>query len=275
MGTPEKNQENLMRLDEIPLLGLLAKKVDKMVGQLGLYEAARELVRESATKLEVKNQTSETQDILRNKPAVVVYNHPYDAEPAALIASLPPRADISLVTTETLLGLGNNLAKYFLPIYYTEQSKIKKEAERFFKIPEILRVRFSPVLNEFEKAKKNWQTLKLAAQRVINGSLVGIAPEGSWGKEKKWFTGIGHLLKEISSDTDAYFVRVYIKGTSDLDILRLFHLTGTVLPKIEVVFDTPKKIADLLQGNPSAKEITSREEASYKSWVTSIERRTL
>ncbi|HPD45125.1 MAG TPA: hypothetical protein PK131_03025, partial [Candidatus Woesebacteria bacterium] len=78
MGTPEKNQENLMRLDEIPLLGLLAKKVDKMVGQLGLYGTARELVRESATKLEVKNQTSETQDILRNKPAVVVYNHPYD-----------------------------------------------------------------------------------------------------------------------------------------------------------------------------------------------------
>ena len=93
---------------------------------------------------------------------------------------------------------------------------------------------------------------------------------GFHGIFPKWFPGIGHLLKEIGVDSNAYFIQSFVKGTSDFDMARILPVVGRFMPKIEVFFSNPILVSDILKSNSQPKIIAQNLETQYYNWTKSL-----
>lgn len=262
----EQSQETL-KIKDLPVIGKIARGLDQSVGELGLHQAMKKRVLESGTKYEVGGLTPETQEVLEHRPVILVCNHRHDAESIALLAALPPRKAVSIIASVGQIGIGENIAKYLIPVYisHNEQGKNLKMSVRISK-----RFKIAPKFSELEEAKRNIKSMHLAAERVKQGQMVVIFPEGPLGKEGKWLSGVGHLIKEVGADSDAFLVMANVRGTTDLDLLRTLPLVSKVLPKIRVDFAKPKKLSEVLQGNLKPRDIVASEESRYNAWTLSI-----
>lgn len=247
----------------IPAVSWLAKNLlDNRVGQVGLHQAIRELVVRSGSRYEISGLTPEIEEILRAKPAIVVCNHRYDAEHAALIASLPPRQDFYVIAAYGQLGLGENIAKHLIPVFISrhEQGPNAKLSVRIVRTMNI-----SPRLGELEEAKRNVQSMKVAVQRVREGAMVVIFPEGPQG-EGSWLPGVGHLIRGVGSEAGAYLEMVNIQGTSELDVARLIPFAGKLLPRIRVNYAFPIPMSEIIENRQVPREILEKLENRYKKW---------
>lgn len=251
-----------MNLYRFPVAGKLLAKFDVKLNEIGIQETARAILSHFNTKLQVENLTPELIEILKNKPAVIVANHPAEADIFVLIASLPPREDFHLIVNATFLHIAPNLDKYFIPVYVSH-TLIREDKFNF-------RLRFfkklhsaAPVLSPEEEHLKNIESLRFAAEKVREGGLVAMFP-GAGKENGEWFPGIGHLIKQVGKP-DAKIVMAHITGTSTFDYLRFIPGLSRILSSFKIVFAPPKEMGDY--SNLEPKEIARKLEGEYRSWV--------
>lgn len=262
--------EKLKQLRDLPFLNLLGDRIENLITHLGIQKAAQEMFNFSHSQVKVEGLTPELKKILKDESGLIISNHPYDIEPIAVVAKLPPRQNFSIIATHTICGLSKKFTEYIIPVFNVDQNLSSEKSNRLIKIPNFMKDGFCPKITDLAKTKHNLNSIKEAANRIKQNGLVFLAPEGSKGKEGKWFPGIGHLLKEIGSDTNAYFIQTFVRGTSDFDMARILPVVGRFMPKIEVFFGKPLLIKSLLTQNLSATLIAEKLESDYKNWVKSI-----
>ena len=259
----DETGEKYKPLNEIPVFGGLIKNFDKIVGDKGLQGAMAELVERTGSKLEVRGK-EKVEEVLAKKPVLVVANHPYDAEMIPLIASLPPREDIHIIGGSDFVGIGPNLKKHLIPVYVAGhiQTERQKLSTRM-----IGRFQFGPRPSPEKARSLNREAINNASQKIREGGMVILFPAGLRGKQAKWFSGIGHLLGKLGEDSNAHIVNAYVKGTSNLDPLRLAPGIRRFLPSLKVTFANSQNIGNLIKKENSPGKLTRLLQDDYNQWV--------
>lgn len=245
-------------------------RIDRDTHVFGLQHAMRNLVKSTSSRLVTRGLNDVLVNILKNESAVIVANHPYEAETIALVASLPTRKDMYIIINNMFMGICPNADRYLIPVY------IKHHRPHPRKIPIVGRlmdiISPTPDLSPEEERQKNIESIKNASKKITEGGLVIIFP-GRRSPDGHWFHGVGYMTKGVGVKKNGYLVKVYITGTSNWDILRFIPGIGEFLPVIRVTFADAIKFKDIY--NDNAKKITFKLEEDYNDWVDSLKLRDL
>jgi hypothetical protein len=210
----------------------------------------------------VRGKNDLVKKVLEKKAVVIVANHPFESEEVALIASLPSRSDTYLVVNSHFMGVIPSLDNYLIPVYIWHH--VTREKSKKFLGILLHKFHPTPVYSPQEEHKRNIKSIDRATQIVRKGGVVIIFP-GRRSIDGHWFSGVGHLLKGLGKDSDAYVVKAYVHGTRDFDYLRILPGLGRFMPPIFVSFATPTKVDDVY--DEDGKKITNKLETEYDSWV--------
>lgn len=262
--------EEVLPIVRIPIIGKIAKKsfkkFDADVGAHGLPKATRELFWQIKSKLEIIGKTKEIEKVLKSKPVLLVVNHEHEAEVIALCASLPDRQSIYLVGQASLKVIGPNFSQHLIPVYVKPSSFDKDEMKLTTRVGKVLNL----ITNIPENAQElNRKSIEKAGQVISNGGLVVMFPQGA-RKKSIWYPGVGHLAVSLSKNSDAYLVKAHVKGTSDLDFMRLIPGLKKVMSPLRVTFAKPRRIADYLTEDIDPKSLAKQFQDEYNAWVESI-----
>lgn len=248
----------------LPVIGGLITNLANNVETIGLQRAMARYFERSQSKIIVQGQTASLKKILQHERVILVANHPQEIDTIALLSTLPTRKDSYMIVTSVAFGIHKSLDKHLIPVYIEHHHK-KSQKNGIMRV--IKKVRSLPYLTPDEEHEKNIQSIQEASTKVSKGGQVIIFPT-SKGKNTKWFTGIGHLIKGIKSKEPIYVVNAYIQGASKFDFLRLFPGIGKILPTISITFAPARKVNTLQKHYP--KEITKQLANEYYYFVKTL-----
>ncbi|HVZ67369.1 MAG TPA: 1-acyl-sn-glycerol-3-phosphate acyltransferase [Patescibacteria group bacterium] len=256
----------MSQLTRFPIIKPFVKNLDKDTEKFGLQQAMMNTAVRSGTKLIIEGLNKDTEKVLKNERVVLVANHPHEVDILALFASLPSRPDTSLIISHSFMNLARNIDKHLIPVYVDHHvnDRVSKKIMRKFLKTFHPTPRYSPEVEH----ERNIESIKEASARVKNGGLITIFPNPGSDITKKWYRGVGHLLKGAKTDDKIYVVKSYIEGTSMMDYLRLIPHAAKLLTPIRITFSEPIEVSSILKKDP--KEITSILEHDYKDWINSL-----
>lgn len=234
----------------------MINKFNSWIGELGLINAVKRLQKTLKIPIRIIVLPKETLKLLTNGAGLLLSNHDSDAEPAAIVASLPDRKDLYLVGSHRLPEKIPNLAQYILPVNVDHLRKLSNKKSLTTIVG---RLRRSPK-NIRGIMKGNLKSIREAAIKVNDGGMVIIFPQGVH-TEDKWQSGVNWITKKITNP-DAKIVFAYVANTSHWDYLRFFPILRRFLPDIKVYFSEPMEI----DSEKSAEALRS----DFYEWVSTL-----
>lgn len=219
------------------------------------------------TKMDIRRigKDEEVLNVLKNKPVVVVSNHPAESDVPVLLSSLSNRKDFYLVINSSFCNIGKNIDKHLLPVHIVQRLFDSNKLNLRLRL--LRAIHKTDLLDKETAQQKNRESINNASEKINRGGLVTIFPAAG-SKDNKWFSGVGHIISGINKNREAFIVMAHIKGTSDWDYLRIIPGIRKLLPKIEVHFAKPIKINEVKRLDP--KETVARIEEKYKVWSSGL-----
>jgi len=242
----------------------IIQEIDKNIRENGITWGMQKLLKRSNTKLVIKTNPKII-EVLEKYPGVVVANHPAEADVVAILAAIEKRKDVYLIINSNVKNVSSSLDNHLIPVYINK--KIKQSWSGRLKLKIWGCFHKIPDYSQEEEHQKNIESINLAIEKVNQGALVIIFPDGG-NKKSYWLSGVGHLINGIKLKNKSFVTRAYIEGTSHFDYLRLFPLLGKFLPKFKVSFAKPLMINQLKKSSP--KETTKYLETKYGNWINSF-----
>lgn len=248
-----------MTLKDIFVLNHLFKKIDRSIGNYGLQPAMEKIVRRSGATVKI-DKPRQTESFLKDGGAVIICNHPAEFEVIVVLAAMSNRSDIYMVTNSSFLNLCGNLDPHLIPVYIS--NRLANYQDRF------LRRQFLNLLcgrsGCSDAHEKNIDSIKLASDKVNQNHLVIIYPEDEHGQ---WLKGVGYLVSNITNP-HCRIIFAYIAGTTKWDYFRLLPFVSNFLPKINLKFSSPYKIASFANFAPS--QLFAHLEKQYLDWAKNL-----
>lgn len=253
-----------------PIISKVFSTIDKDVRERGRQQAMKSVLDSLGVRFQVE-MDEETEEALKTKPCVVVFNHPYKLEPFVLMASLPERPDMSFLSMAEYFNLVPNLDKYLIPahIYHNAKDMLEKIFLTVFH-----KIQLKPELSAYKEGKINATSLKEAGRRIDSGGLMLIVPKPGPAALKKgeWYSGVGHLVTDIKNKDNTYYVNAFIDGTSHWDWLRLLPIASfrKKLPDVKLHFSSPQLVSTIAPTGSKPKEVTRKLKSEYNEWQNSL-----
>ena len=246
------------------MIKVLKNYLDKMIAEKGLSTAMKKILNRCNTQVVVKSN-KEINKILKNFSGILVANHPAEADVLAILSAIKNRKDVFLIINSSFKKLLPTLDQHLIPVYIYNRAcehfdgKIKLKILSLFNKIE--------VYSKEEEHQKNLESMALAVEKINNGGLVIIFPDGG-DKKHNWFNGVGHLIHGVKNKEKSFVIRAYIQGTSNWDYLRLLPFIGKFMPKFKISFATPLRMDKVEKDDP--KVTTGQLENKYWNWISSI-----
>ena len=208
-----------------------------------------------------------TRNCLKNKPVLLISNHPFMFGVIALIASIPQRGNSHMIINSEYFNVYPNLDKFLIPVYIRHQN----DGNWYEKILTILfdRIFFYPSHTIDEEHKKNIESIADAANKIKEGGLVIIFPEKRTS-ELEWHKGVGYLTRNLGK-VRYNVVFAHLSGNSRrLDYLRLLPYIGKILPPVSINFSECLTLNKVLSKNNDPRQISSELQKEYEIWTKSL-----
>lgn len=252
----------MSKLLKIPLLGTSLKKMDSIIETHGIQLGVRKLMLLACPNFIVTIENEHTREILNQKPVIVAFaNHISEFDPFFVLAALSEREDVHIVMDSRYQNISKSFDRHVIPVYISNNES--EEGERALSALKIWFFRKFHSFSKIDPQKEhelNVKSIKTAAKKIDSGELVIISPGGA----REWYSGIGHLIKDVENKEDSYLVKAHIKGATKLDMLRLIPFLSLFLPKVEIIFSAPQKLSEF-EGQ-EGKNISNTIKGGYYNW---------
>ncbi len=247
----------------IPIFSHYLKKFEGFICEFGWPLGAKRFAHYYQVPIEVFLDP-ETESIIKSKGIILIGNHPHEAEPLILMATLPLRDRNYWIANANMLGFSKYIDQLIIPVY-TSSRKSGTSLFLMINLFKYFHTNFNH-LEYTEEHRRNIESISTAATKVLDGSLVVIYPDRK-ATIGKWMGGVGYLIQQSVSNS-AYVVFSYIKNTTRVDYLRVFPFINRLLPQLEVYYDKPILTNEFINIPP--KEITVQLKKRYDEWVKTL-----
>ncbi len=194
--------------------------------------------------------------------ALIFGNHPTGLDPF-LITSCLNREDIYIVADVYQKNKGNYIGRHIVPIIYARTQR-NLNNRGFLNSIGFYVMRLLTGYEAPEQVKiQNEQTVKQAAQLLIDGHIVIIFPDGGSNNPELWYNGIGDILKKTSvEEKDIKLFATQISGISTSRLIRHFLWNKKIFLKknpIHITLSEPLTMEMLnIKTTDGSHEITER-----------------
>lgn len=243
--------------------GWILRRLDEDVKANGMIEVMKKTILDHA-RLSVINRKL-VEDVLKNEPAIVISNHPSQAEVLVLLGLLEKRDDAYLVADHSFLDILPTVDKHIIPVYINH--RLAEKAKDAWKFKLLTKFHHSKCYDQETAHQKNVESINFASEVVNKGGLVVIFPAAG-ENEGKFMNGIGYMIKALKNHKKVKLVMAHVEGTSTLDYLRLIPGMKYLLPTIKFRFTKPRLMSKFF--GKDAKDITKRVEKEYYAWVDKL-----
>jgi len=203
----EKNPflKGLLRLIErfYPVPGMLemAESLDRRIAEDGLGRASRETLEEIGIDWEY-HLPQGSEDVLKSAPVIFYGNHPSMLTPF-LIAAAVNRTDIRVLMISYVGHLIPSLSRLILPIELPLNrplTELRRGGAKHL-IALWLVSRLHDVPQRALAKAINRRSLQAAVDHIRAGGSVAIFPAGGGRAERRWYPGIGTLVKGLAEES--------------------------------------------------------------------------
>ncbi len=258
----------IKKLINFTIIGRFFYLANPIVNRFGFSGSVKKIINNLGSKLSVKFKNNDIQDYLRNKPVLLISNHPFMFGIVALIASIPQRSDSHLIINSDYLNVYPNLDKFLIPVYIRHQNY----GNWYEKILKLLfdKIFFYPSYNSDVEHQKNIKSIDDAVNKIKKGELVIIFPEKR-DQKLRWYKGVGYLIRNLGSSVKYHIIFAHLGGNSRrLDYLRLFPHIGKILSPISINFSECLTLNKVLSKNNDPEQISLELQKEYEIWAKSL-----
>jgi hypothetical protein len=250
------------------------KNLDRRIGELGVTEASRALLRLLPTSWSAEFPPEEEARI-RCRPIVVFGKHGSILTPFLVAASLD-RPDLKMLGASYVAKLGPNVASLTYPVHLPIPT-LRRAARKgiLLRVGAWLTARLDCPIGKDAARERNRASLTQAAEHVRSGGALLIAPDAPDPKAR-WRSGIGLLVAHLVQDDDANCDACLVPYRIWASITGIFHLLSCnpalralgrweYRRPIRVVFAEPIPVSTVIEEtglDPAA--ITEHLEAHYR-----------
>lgn len=245
-------------LKHLPPYKEVMQAVNNQARDLGAPDAVRVLLSELKAKTLVcfDGDEEKTRAILQTKPVIIAANHqPNSIEPLILLAALPSRKDLRLITTLDIANVfGEETQKYCLCVYHPQKGE--------------------SVENKEKRQAINERAIYQAIRELQGGKAMVIFPDGGTGTGK-WRRGATRLVEGGLLQKDIYLVmaKIYCPKNSPYKLLFRTPFSGTVRfsePLLIQSLPFTDEIKSMPPGEPRLKMKSLFLEAFYNQWAGKV-----
>lgn len=250
-----------------------AGEMDRRIRADGLWRACLDGAARLGLDCEIAMSES-TRETLAQSPVIIYGNHPTLLTPF-LVGAAVPRADLRFFMLSYVGHLVPGLKEYILPLELSAPSSFlewRRGGNRRVVahwLTQILEKGRGPI----DAKPSNRQTLGRGAQHVCGGGCVVIFPSGGGRKDRGWYAGIGHVVREVLSHPgarDVYLVPMREENSSNDHVYRGFRRMGRGaasdverMSPIRVRFAEPRRLVDVVGETSSVAKIVATLRADY------------
>jgi len=209
-----------------PLQRLLdvCHELEQRMAEHGLARASRWLLDEGVRQC-VSEVPPPTRAVLSSEPVIIYGNHPTLLTPF-LVSAHVERSDHRIVAASFLGQFLPTFGRYAIPVEIPVNQWWKQLWQGGLQrlVVAYWVSRLGPVLPRPTARQRNRMALEVAAAHVRQGGALLIAPQGWSRSAKKWYPGIGRILRELARDPGerpVFLVPFHEEGTSDRLVRRL------------------------------------------------------
>jgi hypothetical protein len=171
--------------------------VDASIPSIGMPRAINEAFQSSRINI-LPSYSEGSEEALSTNPVLIVATHPHLLNDTfGIVGAIPKdRHDVSVTSHAMHMGLGKNITSHIIPIYGVDQQVTNNMRER---LRRSLLASKTQQLPQLDSARKNLESIGIAASRLDEGGIVVIFPEGSGEEGAEWLSGIGEIVKKIEN----------------------------------------------------------------------------
>lgn len=231
----------------------------------GLVPTLRNIIEKCSVGFEV-DLPEITKKSLQNDRILLICNHPAQADVLILLAGVPARKKAFLVVMHGLLSILPAINQNLIPVYIAH--RIDSRSQHDWKYRLLKKLHSIPEFSPEVAHQKNLKSIALAAQKIDEGSLVGIFPAGG-SRNQTFLPGVGYIVKNLKYPAKTNIVMAHVSGTSVWDFLRILPFVKIFFPKFKIKFSQPFLAADVAKDNGRC--ISQRLQSIYDNWALSLQ----
>lgn len=257
-------QDNGVDLQALPFVGRQIAELDSQVAVKGMPLAIKEHFQKWGINISPE-YSQETLETLKNDPILLVATHPQLTDVVGIMGALPKeRNDVYLVGNSLYSNAGENLSAHLIPIYGVANQKTNNLRSRLWRETGFEQ----PPPSLIQAARLNIESLRVARQRVNEGGLVVIFPDGSKEAGGEWFNGVGEIVRQLKDNPQIKIVFATAQGSKSRDKLRFFPKAAQLLGQtdLRIKFSQPHSIDEYQSAQSTKQSITQQLRSQYDSF---------
>ncbi len=254
----------------------LASRLDRVIADRGLHEGCCRFLQDIATDWEHVLPDS-CRAIAETQPAIFYGNHPSLLTPFLVAASLG-RQDLRYFSASYLCHLIPSLGgvSYPMEVPLTRSwTEWRRGGWKRVLAYRLLSMVHDPPDLDATKAI-NRLSLELGSNHVRQGGSVLIFPGGGGKRDRRWYPGIGSLIKRLQrnpGDRAAYLIPLREENCTNKRVYAqlmegpLAHLKWSILYRdpVRITFADPIPLSEVASPSSSVEQIVERLRAHYES----------
>ena len=174
------------------------RRIDNATLDEGVTGGVKVLLSERRAKAKAtwEGDKEKTKEVINNpsKATLFVSNHPSTLEPFMLLASLPPKKDLSIIGDAGARQVfGRNFRKNFIPVEQQPRWETRKQKQ--------------------QRRERNNKSLDEAVEKLQYHKSILIAPDGGDGSGD-WKKGSSKLIESALAMPEAYLIMAHIPDST-------------------------------------------------------------
>lgn len=254
---------------KLPYIGKKISALDVQVGEEGISSTVNDFLEKSGIHV-IPRYSRGSLEALSNDPVLVVASHPdLLSDTLGIVGALPSgRRNISIVGNPLQTRMGPNVAEHIISIHGVAQQPTKSLELRLVRKLLAGYLQLDDNRSPLRLGRANMPALDQMEQKLSDGGLVILFPEGSREEGGEWYTGLGETVVRVQNKERTKVIFAKTEGQKWRNRGRLISPKGGIVfgkGDLKVHFSEPHEMTEY--NGEHRRDITKKLRSQYDEFL--------